>query len=85
MNTLESSLAYHLQCNHYPPVPMSMVPVCIRAINSAVASDGYMEDMELNLPKGVYYKGRSTAPVYAVIEQHHLHDYVDNALCEDND
>ena len=80
MNTLESSLAYHLQCNHYPPVPLSMVPVCVRAINASIASDGYMDDQELNLPKGVFYKGHTTAPVYAIIEQHHLDAYVDSAL-----
>lgn len=85
MNTLESSLAYHLQCNHYPPVPLSMVPVCVQAIDIAVENDGYVRDMEVDLPENTFYKGRTSAPVYAIIEQHHLHDYVDSALGEDND
>ncbi len=29
---LETQLAYHLQGNHYPPVPLSMVQPCIDAI-----------------------------------------------------
>lgn len=80
MNTLESSLAYHLQCNHYPPVPLSMIPVCVRAIDIAVEHDGYVRDMEVDLPEGTFYRGQFTAPVYAIIEQHHLDAYVDSAL-----
>jgi hypothetical protein len=29
---LEVALGYHLQGNHYPPVPLSMVEPCIEAI-----------------------------------------------------
>ena len=32
---LETQLAYHLQGNHYPPVPLSMVQPCIDAIEQA--------------------------------------------------
>ena len=67
--SLEDAIGYHLQGNHYPPVPLSMVPVCIEAI------DAYHEDdamREINMPTGVMYKGRMTAPAWAIIEQHHL-------------
>ena len=31
---LEQGIAYHLQGNHYPPVPLSMVQPCIDAIDA---------------------------------------------------
>ena len=67
---LEKQLAYHLQGNHYPPVPLSMVQPCIEAIDAA-----YDEDYNriIELPKGVTYRGGATsAPAYAIIENHHL-------------
>ena len=66
---LETQLAYHLQGNHYPPVPLSMVQPCIEAIDAA-----YDEDYErfIAMPEGVFYKGMSHAPARAIIEQHHL-------------
>ena len=67
--TLEDAIGMHLRGNHYPPVPLSMVQPCIDAI------DAYYEDdamREIEMPEGITYKGRTTAPAYAIIEQHHL-------------
>ena len=66
---LEVALGYHLQGNHYPPVPLSMVQPCIEAID-AYYEDDYNKLIEM--PKGVSYKGESHAPAWAIIEQHHL-------------
>ncbi len=66
---LERQLAYHLQGNHYPPVPLSMVQPCIEAIDAAYDED---YDREIAMPQGVSYKGSNVAPAWAVIEQHHL-------------
>ena len=66
---LERQLAYHLQGNHYPPVPLSMVQPCIDAIDAAYDED---YDREIAMPEGVSYKGSNVAPAWAVIEQHHL-------------
>jgi hypothetical protein len=66
---LEKQLAYHLQGNHYPPVPLSMVQPCIDAIDAAYDED---YDREIEMPEGVFYKGKTTAPAWAIIEQHHL-------------
>jgi len=66
---LEVALGYHLQGNHYPPVPLSMVEPCIEAI------DAYWEedfDRAIEMPKGVFYKGKTNAPAWAIVEQHHL-------------
>jgi hypothetical protein len=66
---LETQLAYHLQGNHYPPVPLSMVQPCIDAIDAAYDED---YDREIAMPEGVSYKGSNVAPAWAIIEQHHL-------------
>ena len=74
---LEKQLAYHLQGNHYPPVPLSMVQPCIEAIDAA-----YDEDYNriIELPKGVTYRGGATsAPAYAIIENHHLDWFINPA------
>jgi len=67
--SLEAGLAYHLQANHYPPVPVAMVQPCIEAI------DAYWEedfDRAIEMPEGVSYKGKTHAPAWAIVEQHHL-------------
>ena len=66
---LEVALGYHLQGNHYPPVPLSMVQPCIEAID-AYYDESY--DKLIEMPEGVSYKGNTHAPAWAIIEQHHL-------------
>jgi hypothetical protein len=66
---LEQAIGYHLQGNHYPPVPLSMVQPCIDAIDAIHAREG---DTPIALPEGITYKGRTTAPAWAIVEQHHL-------------
>ena len=66
---LDRGLSYHLQANHYPPVPLSMVPVCIEAI------DAYWEgdvDKRITLPEGVTWRNQTESPAWAIIEAHHL-------------
>ena len=68
-DNLEAALAWHLQANHFPPIPRSMVEPCIAAI------DAYWEDdldKLISLPDGVGYKGLTVAPARAIIIQHHL-------------
>ncbi len=66
---LEQGIAYHLQGNHYPPVPLSMVQPCIEALD-AYYDESY--DKLIEMPEGVSYKGNTHAPAWAIIEQHHL-------------
>ena len=66
---IDIALGWHLQSNHYPPIPLSMLEPCKAAI------DAYWEDecdREIELPEPILYKGRTTAPAWAIIEQHHL-------------
>jgi len=71
---LETQLAYHLQGNHYPPVPLSMVQPCIEAIDAYYDED---YDRFIAMPEGVFYKGMSHAPASAIVDQHHLSWFID--------
>jgi hypothetical protein len=67
--SLEQAIGYHLRGNHYPPVPLSMVQPCIDAIDAIYAGES---DAPIALPDGIKYKDRTTAPAWAIAEQHHL-------------
>jgi len=71
---IESAIAWHLKANHYPPIPETMVKPCLEAIDNANLG---LWHNEVELPKGVWYKGRNTAPTWAMIEQHHLDTWVE--------
>lgn len=66
---LEAQLEFHLRVNHFPPVPASMVQVCVQAIEAYWDNDS---DRLIKLPEGVGYKGLTAAPAWAVCEAHHL-------------
>jgi hypothetical protein len=72
---LSSAISIHLSANHYPPVPQSMVLPCIEAIEAYHELDS---DREIAMPEGVSYRGRNTAPAWAIIEQHHLEAWLYN-------
>ena len=72
--SITQSLEIHLRYNHYPPVPLTMVQPCIDAIDAAYDED---YDRFIAMPEGVFYKGMSHAPAWAVIEQHHLSWFID--------
>jgi hypothetical protein len=74
---LETAIGYHLQGNHYPPVPLSMVQPCIDAID-AYYDESY--DRLIVMPEGVLYKGLGFAPASAIIEQHHLEAWLPEEL-----
>ena len=84
--SLEQAIGYHLQGNHYPPVPLSMVKPCIEALDAARDMDAMRQ---IEMPEGVSYKGKSTAPAWAIIEQHHLDAWLpqdeDDYYNEDNE
>ena len=69
MLEIESAIAWHLQSNHYPPIPTSMVKPCLEAIENALEGN-WMKSVEM--PEGVTYRGSRFAPTNAIIEQHHL-------------
>lgn len=80
---LEGSIAMHLQANHYPPVPTSMVQPCIDAIDAY-----HDEDYErlIELPKGITWRNQTLAPAYSIVEAHHLGPWLPHVwdcTCED--
>ena len=66
---LETAIGYHLQGNHYPPVPLSMVEPCIDAID-AYHDEDY--NRLITLPAPITWRGKNTAPASAIVEAHHL-------------
>ena len=71
---IESQIAIHLSANHYPPIPRSMVAPCVEAIDAV--NDAGLWDLEIPRPEGITYKGLTTAPAWAIIEQHHLNAWL---------
>ena len=71
--SITQSLEIHLRYNHYPPVPISMVAVCISAIESY--NENLNGDELIELPEGVSWRGQTSAPAIAIIESHHLDEW----------
>lgn len=71
---MRTAISWHLTANHYPPVPTSMIDVCIEAIDAC--NDGVWNE-HIELPEGVYYKGQTTAPAWAIVDQHHLEFWIE--------
>ena len=71
---LEEGIKIHLQTNHYPAVPIEMVPVCLDAIDAVNSESDW--DKLITLPHGVSWKGLTQAPASAIIEQHHLEFWI---------
>ncbi len=70
---LEWQIKLHLQHNHYPMVPVSMVEPCISAI-TACNEECYNRMIEL--PNGVLWRGQSSAPAHAIVEGYHLEPWL---------
>jgi hypothetical protein len=79
--SLEEQILVHLTSNHYPPVPKSMVPICIEAIDNANSGNW---EKEVQLPESVLWKGQDTAPTDAIVEQHHLEFWIIESELEDD-
>jgi hypothetical protein len=69
----DRGLLAHLQGNHYPPVPASMLGPSKRAIS---AVNRGKHDSKIKLPEGVKWRGQKSAPASAIVEAHHLHAWL---------
>jgi len=82
---LETQLRYHLQGNHYPPVPVEMIPTCIAAIDAAYDEDyDRLIDMPMIGNFQVTWRGQAKSPAHAIIEGHNLQWFID-PVDEDNE
>jgi hypothetical protein len=71
---IERQIGIHLSANHYPPIPKEMIAPCVEAIDAV--NDLGLWNAEIPLPEGITYKGLTTAPAHAIIEQHHLDAWI---------
>ena len=78
--SLEFALEWHLTSNHYPPVPVAMVEVCVRIIEGQ-GTWGYGDT--ISLPEDVRWRGESQAPIQAVIEEFHLDPFLEHTEMEE--
>lgn len=69
----DMGLKAHLQGNHYPPVPLTMVGPCKRAIS---AVNRGKHDANIKLPEGISWRGKKSAPAHAIVDAHHLHAWL---------
>lgn len=67
---LDTALTWHLTSNHYPPVPLTMLPVCKEVITWL--NDGGDINQHFALPKPATWRGEDSAPAWAIVEGHHL-------------
>ena len=66
---LETAIGIHLQANHYPPVPRSMIQPCIDAID-AYHDEDYQRPIDLPAP--ITWRDKNQAPASAIVDAHHL-------------
>lgn len=83
--SLEQQIGWHLSGNHYPPIPQSMIPTCIEAIDAYWEED-YDRLIQLPIdgldrngePFQVRWRdGSDKAPARAIIEHAHLDAWLD--------
>lgn len=71
---LKIQIEMHLSSNFYPPIPKFMAQTCVDALNA------YWEkeiNRMIDMPHGVLYRGSTSAPAWAVVEQHRLSPWLD--------
>lgn len=64
----------HLVTNFYPPIPKFMADACHSAIEAYWDGDN---NRSIDMPEGVLYKGSTSAPAWAIVEQHRLGPWLD--------
>ena len=71
---LKTQIKIHLVNNFYPPIPSFMAQTCVDALNAYWEED---TNRMIDMPKGVSYKGSTSAPAWAIVEQHKLDAWLD--------
>jgi hypothetical protein len=71
---LKQQIEMHLTSNFYPSIPKFMAQTCVDAINAYLEQD---TNRMIDMPEGVSYKGSTSAPAWAVVEQHKLSPWLD--------
>jgi hypothetical protein len=79
---LTTAVSWHLKANCYPPVPDIMIPICVEAIDLAICEEG---NQYVELPEGVLYKGDTSAPAWAIVDNYRLGAIIDANLDADDE
>lgn len=67
------ALAWHLQCNHYPPLSLELVPVA-QAVLDALRVDE--PDTVIAMPDGWQFRERDSGTARDIADSMHLWDLV---------
>lgn len=78
--TLEEKLSWHLSGNLYPPMPDSLIPVCVEAIT--LAENGEDLHKVLTLPEPIKRAGTSEITAKQLILSIKLHWFIKNISLE---
>lgn len=78
-SNIDVVLEWHLRNNHYPPLPVALLPVAKKAIEHGQAEEF---DVELKMPDGIAFRGQKKATVRLLIETMHLEEFL-NPQSED--
>lgn len=71
--SLDTALAIHFQSNHYPPLPLSLIPVAKRVIEKAQRGEW---EARVRLPEGITFRGSTLAPVRECAKAWHLDAWI---------
>jgi hypothetical protein len=71
--TLWNALLYHLRSNHYPPLPVDLIPVAEQAID--LGNTGAWS-AEIEMPEGIQFQHRDKITVSEAIESMHLDSFL---------
>ena len=71
--SIEAALHWHLTSNHYPPLPVTLIPAAMRAIKVARKEQWHRKIL---MPKNLLFRGKRLAPVGDLIEALHLEDFI---------
>lgn len=71
--SLHNAVVTHLTTNCYPPIPAFMAEPALLAIEAVQAEEA---DRDIQLPAGVEWRGKRTAPALAIINDMRLEAFV---------
>lgn len=78
--SLAAALEWHLQANHYPPLPVALVPVAQQAIEIAQEAidleDPHLWHQEIQMPDGMLYRDSEVVEVGEAVESLHLEAFL---------
>ena len=75
--SLDEALRYQLECNHYPPVHRSFIPIAKKAIK--ICQQGLDEDNSSLYNKRIKMPNGLTKTAAEIVEGLHLHSFLRQA------